>query len=207
MTPPYNTGKDFVYKDNFKEGKNEYYEKTGITKDGIKMDTNSDDNGRHHFNWLSMMYPRLFLTKQLLKDDGVIFISIDDNEQYHLRMLMNDIFGEENFVETLVWKKKGGTSNTETTIGDIVENVVVYTKRLSMINTNKRIIESKNYSHQDDGGFYFLQSLLKTDSGMYKRETMKYGVENPTTNKLVYPPKGKRWTVGEKTMHELKENN
>ncbi|OJA03108.1 site-specific DNA-methyltransferase, partial [Bathymodiolus thermophilus thioautotrophic gill symbiont] len=93
IDPPYNTGKDFIYKDNFTEGKSDYFERIGATENGIQLESNSDAGGRYHSQWLSMMYPRLFLAKQLLKDDGVIFISIDDNEQHHLKMLMNEVFG------------------------------------------------------------------------------------------------------------------
>ena len=101
IDPPYNTGKDFIYKDNFKQNRNDYFERVGVSNGGIKLETNSDANGRFHSDWLSMIYPRLFLAKQLLREDGVIFVSIDDNEQHHLKMLMNEIFGEENFVSNI----------------------------------------------------------------------------------------------------------
>ena len=103
IDPPYNTGKDFIYKDNFKQNRNDYFERVGVSNGGIKLETNSDANGRFHSDWLSMIYPRLFLAKQLLREDGVIFVSIDDNEQHHLKMLMNEIFGEENFVSILMF--------------------------------------------------------------------------------------------------------
>lgn len=109
IDPPYNTGKDFIYKDNFMQNVSDYYEQTGQTKDGIKMVANTEKNGRYHSDWLTMMYPRLFLAHNLLKDDGVIFISIDDNEVHNLRMIMDDIFGEENFVAciTIVGNPRG----------------------------------------------------------------------------------------------------
>lgn len=98
IDPPYNTGKDFIYKDNYTENISDYYEKTGQSKNGIKMTTNPESAGRYHSDWLTMMYPRLFLARNLLKEDGVIFISIDDNEIANLRLIMDEIFGEENFV-------------------------------------------------------------------------------------------------------------
>lgn len=98
IDPPYNTGKDFVYKDNYTENISDYYEKTGQSKNGIKMTTNPESAGRYHSDWLTMMYPRLFLARNLLKEDGVIFISIDDNEVANLRLIMDEIFGEENFI-------------------------------------------------------------------------------------------------------------
>jgi len=113
IDPPYNTGKDFVYKDNFRDNIKNYMEQTGqVDSDGNRLSTNSDTNGRYHSDWLSMMYPRLKLARNLLKDDGVIFISIDDNEVVNLRKLCDEIFGEDN-VEELIWNKESeGSSGT-----------------------------------------------------------------------------------------------
>lgn len=113
IDPPYNTGNDnFIYPDKFSETKSEYLkkikekdEKGYLLKEGL-FHKNSKENGQFHSNWLNMMYPRLFLAKNLLKDDGVIFISIDDNEVHNLRLLMNEIFGEENFIANLIWESK-----------------------------------------------------------------------------------------------------
>ena len=106
IDPPYNTGGDFVYKDNFRDNIQNYKEVTGqIDGEGNKIDTNTESNGRFHTDWLNMMYPRLMLSRNLLSDDGVIFISIDDNEQENLRLICNEVFGENNFVTTIVWQK------------------------------------------------------------------------------------------------------
>ncbi len=118
IDPPYNTGNDsFVYPDKFEESKSEYLMRIGdkdekgyLVKEGL-FKKNSRENGHYHSNWLSMMYPRLFLARNLLKEDGVIFVSIDDNEVHNLRMIMNEIFGEENFVETIIWQKKYAPQN------------------------------------------------------------------------------------------------
>ena len=105
IDPPYNTGKDFVYKDNFKDNIKNYKEITGqVDGEGRNLSNNPETSGRYHTDWLNMMYPRLKLARNLLKDDGVIFISIDDNEIDNLRKLCSEIFGEENFVSELVWK-------------------------------------------------------------------------------------------------------
>ncbi len=102
IDPPYNTGKDFIYRDNFKEPLKDYLEKTGQIDDkGNKLTTNTEASGRYHSDWLNFMYPRLFLARNLLRDDGVIFVSIDDHEVHHLRMIMDEIFGEENFVNLI----------------------------------------------------------------------------------------------------------
>ncbi len=105
IDPPYNTGNDFVYKDNFKEGERAYWEQTGITEGGVKLSTNTKADGRFHSNWLNMIYPRLLVARQLLREDGVIFVSIDDNEVTHLRKVMDEVFGEGNFVACIVWEK------------------------------------------------------------------------------------------------------
>ena len=99
IDPPYNIGKDFVYKDNFKNSIQSYLEQTGqLNGDGVKLTTNPETNGRFHSDWISMIYPRLFIARNLLREDGVIFVSIDDNEVTNLRKVMDEIFGEENFV-------------------------------------------------------------------------------------------------------------
>ncbi len=98
IDPPYNTGHEFIYPDNYREGLQEYLKFSGqIDAEGYKLSANAETEGRYHSKWLSMMYPRLFLARNLLRDDGIIFVSIDDNEVHNLRELMNEVFGEENF--------------------------------------------------------------------------------------------------------------
>ena len=112
IDPPYNTGNEFIYSDNYREGLDEYLRYTGqLSSDNTATSTNKDTSGRYHSNWLNMMYPRLFLARNLLREDGVIFFSIDDHEVHNLRVLMDEVFGEENFVGALIWQKskKGDT--------------------------------------------------------------------------------------------------
>ena len=130
IDPPYNTGKDFVYKDNFTQGVSDYYEQTGQTKGGIKMTANTEKNGRYHSDWLTMMYPRLSLAYNLLREDGVIFVSIDDNEVANLRMVMDEIFGEENFMGQMVWHARG---RSKTALSIDHEYILVYAKNLISI--------------------------------------------------------------------------
>jgi adenine-specific DNA-methyltransferase len=106
IDPPYNTGHDFIYNDCYTDPLHAYLKLTG-QKDGNGnlMTSNPETSGRYHSAWLSMMYPRLFLARQLLRDDGVIFVSIDDHEVHNLRRLMNEVFGDENFLATVVWQK------------------------------------------------------------------------------------------------------
>ena len=110
IDPPYNTGKDFVYSDKFNQDKKEYWEDAEMTENGFKIDTNSETDGRFHSNWLNMMYSRLLIARQLLKEDGVIFISIDDNEVHHLRKLCDEVFGEENFLGEFIWKRRASSN-------------------------------------------------------------------------------------------------
>jgi len=126
IDPPYNTGKDFVYSDNFTEDKKPYWEQTGVTENGIKIDTNVDTDGRYHSNWLNMLYSRLLIARSMLKPDGVIFISIDDNEVHHLRKLCDEVFGEENFGGQIIWQT--ATDNNPTQIATEHEYVLCYLK-------------------------------------------------------------------------------
>jgi len=170
--PPYNTGNDsFIYPDNFKESRLDYEKRIGekdevgyLMKEGM-FRKNAKDSGHYHSNWLSMMYPRLFLAKNLLKDDGVIFVHIDDNEVHNLRLLMNEIFGEENFVAIIIWKKKGGAGNTETYLGNITEYILLYSKNKNSTTLNKREIDI-DFNLKDSNGVYALESILKTDKGV-----------------------------------------
>ena len=112
IDPPYNTGKEFIYPDKYSETLDTYLEYTGQKdSEGRKFATNSETSGRFHSRWLNMMYPRLYLAKNLLSKDGLIFISINDNEARNLRSLLDQIFGEENFIAQLVWNTEGHTDN------------------------------------------------------------------------------------------------
>lgn len=112
IDPPYNTGNDFVYKDNFKDNIKNYKEITGqVDCEGCNISSNPETSGRYHTDWLNIIYPRLKLARNLLKDDGVIFISIDDGEQANLKKMCDEIFGEENFIANAIWEKKFSPQN------------------------------------------------------------------------------------------------
>lgn len=129
IDPPYNTGKDFVYPDNYKEGLQTYLEwSKQVNEDGKKLSSNSETEGRYHSNWLNMMYPRLKLARNLLATDGYIFISIGSAEYDNLRKLCNEVFGEQNFVENIIWNKR--IPKNDKGIGSIHEYVVVYARSL-----------------------------------------------------------------------------
>lgn len=178
IDPPYNTGKDFIYKDNFTENKVDYYERTGQTENGIKMTTNPESSGRYHSDWLTMMYPRLFLARNLLKEDGVIFISIDDNEVANLRLIMDEIFGEENFVAQLIWRKKKAYGRGDKYIIPQTEYILIYhktelLKEFGIPVESEKIL--KRYKYKDKKGKYELLPLWhKSPTGLYIRPTLQY---------------------------------
>ena len=129
IDPPYNTGKDFIYKDNFVVDKQEFLEDSGqVDEEGGKLVTNPESNGRYHSDWLSMMYPRLRLARNLLANDGVIFISIDDGEAGNLRKSCDEIFGEENLIANIVWQKKYTRSNDARWFSDNHDHLLCYAK-------------------------------------------------------------------------------
>ncbi|MST32040.1 site-specific DNA-methyltransferase [Acidimicrobiaceae bacterium USS-CC1] len=126
IDPPYNTGKEFIYPDNFKEGLTDYLRYSGqVDEEGFKLSANAETDGRYHSKWLSMMYPRLFIARNLLRDDGVILVSINDREVHHLRCLLNEIFGEENFYAQFVWNNEGNVDN-QSAVKTVHEYVLCY---------------------------------------------------------------------------------
>ena len=129
IDPPYNTGNDFIYPDDFSQSKKAYWETNGDTRDGIKLVAVPESSGRRHSKWLNMMQSRLLLARNLLKETGVIFISIDDVEVHNLRMLANEIFGETNFIAQLVWHKKYTRSNDAKFFSDNHDHILIYAKR------------------------------------------------------------------------------
>lgn len=127
IDPPYNTGKEFIYPDKYQENLDTYLAYSGqVDEEGKKFSTNTETVGRFHSNWLNMMYPRLFLARNLLSTDGVVFVSIADHELYNLKQIMNEIFGEENWIGTIIWKNS--TDNNPTQIAVEHEYVIVYAK-------------------------------------------------------------------------------
>jgi adenine-specific DNA-methyltransferase len=129
LDPPYNTGNDFVYKDNYNDNLGNYFAITGqVDENGKRINTNSESDGRYHSNWLNMMYPRLKLARNLLADDGVIFISIDENEIAQLQMIMKEIFAEENLIECFIWESIFRPSNMSRTVRKNSEYILAYSK-------------------------------------------------------------------------------
>jgi adenine-specific DNA-methyltransferase len=138
IDPPYNTGGEFIYPDNYKEGLADYLKFSGqVSGEGIKLTTNAETDGRYHSKWLTMMYPRLFLARNLLREDGVIFVSIDDHEVHNLRAVMNEVFGEENFIAQLVWEK--GRKNDAKLFSVGHEYMLVYSRSVLTLREQKAV--------------------------------------------------------------------
>ncbi|HAT7642596.1 TPA: site-specific DNA-methyltransferase, partial [Enterobacter asburiae] len=131
IDPPYNTGKDFVYPDNFQDNMKNYLEMTGQTEDGVRITTNAETSGRYHTDWLNMIYPRLKLAKNLLRNDGVIIISIDDSELSNIKITLDEIFGGENYLATLVWDRNRKNDAKYFSVGH--EYMLVYARNESYL--------------------------------------------------------------------------
>lgn len=215
IDPPYNTGKDFVYKDNFKDNIKNYKEITGqVDGEGRNLSNNPETSGRYHTDWLNMMYPRLKLARNLLKDDGVIFISIDDNEIANLKKICDEIFGEEN-CRGIVSRPTGTPSGQGYDIlVNEIDYVLVYAKTSSaaLLGLPFSKEDEKIYDQEDQWGKYLTRSLRKT-GGEDRREdrpTMYYAIKDPDGNDI-YPvgPTGyeSRWRCGEDSYIKLISEN
>jgi len=197
IDPPYNTGNEFIYPDNFKDNLDTYLKYTHQKdKDGRKFGTNAETSGRYHTNWLNMMYPRLKLARNLLQDDGVIFISIDDNEVSNLRKLCDEIFGEENFVANVVWQKKYAVSSDDPGIAPMHDHVLVFKKsekfnRNLLPRTEKQLSRYKSLDN-DPRGFWSSDNYVSNKSKS-ERPTLWYPIKHPKTDEDVWPNEDAVW--------------
>ena len=191
IDPPYNTGNDFIYNDDFKMTGEEYADVAGeIDEDGNRMVKNADTNGRFHSDWCSMIYSRLMLARNLLSDDGVIFISIDDNEVDNLRKICDEIFGSNNYVANLIWQSTPG-SNTGDDVKTVTENILLYSKNKSSCHfLNQEISYNEKYSNHDEyyekRGGYVLNKLDRRMTGSHYSEALNYSIRMPDGS-LLYP--------------------
>ncbi len=209
IDPPYNTGNDsFIYPDKFSESKADYEKRVGdkdqegyMTKDGM-FKKNSKENGQYHSNWLNMMMPRLYLAKNLLRQDGVIFVSIDDNEVHNLRLLMNEVFGEENFVAIFPWKKRTAKSDVPFGVSQDYEWIISFTKGEfgAGINVKRKYYYTEDYPN--DG--WRLSDLTKQTSAE-ERKNSAFNMVDPKTDKE-YPFNPNRvWAVSKDTFQSYYE--
>lgn len=223
IDPPYNTGRDFVYNDNFRQSAQEYIVNSGqLDSEGNRLEINSSSEGRYHTNWLNMMYPRLKLAKDLLSDDGVIFISIDENEVRNLMEICNEIFGENNLVADIPWQSRASIQN-DTDFSINHEYIIVYAKIRRTVNRRLKESNYKEWIKRDS----FVCKPLPLDKsnfdnpdndprGLWKadpfdapniRPNLTYEIINPNTGAKHLPPRGRCWrTDALKFASALKDN-
>ena len=208
IDPPYNTGNDFVYNDDFKQTRKSYEAEAGITDDegNVTRDDglHSNTGGHKHSNWLNMMYPRLFLARNLLRQDGVIFVSIDDNEVHNLRLMMNEIFGEENFVADFVWKHRKSSQN-DTDVSLSHNYTLCYARRRDDFRLTPLDVDSSKFSNPDNDprGLWVADPFDAPNI----RENLTYPIVNPLTGEQHLPPGGRCWRFSkEKFASALADN-
>ena len=199
IDPPYNTGNDFIYPDDYKENLTTYLQYTGqVDAQGKRFSTNTDTEGRFHSKWLNMMYPRLFLAKNLLSDNGVFFISIDDNEVSNLRKICDEIFGEENFIGCFVRRRRQSQANLSKNLSTIHEYVLCYAKNLTItLNKVSESIKEDHYKNPDND--YRGQYVTMPCSNKGGAE---YEITTPTGKKHI-----DEWRFKEETYNSLLQDN
>ncbi len=189
IDPPYNTGKDFIYPDNYTESLQTYLEYTGqVDAEGRKFGTNTDTDGRFHSKWLSMMYPRLYLARNLLREDGLIFVSIDDGEMSNLRSAMNEIFGEEHFLAAIAWEKRYTRSNNARLFYSLKDTIVVYRRSdaVSYLREARTAKAKEIYSNPDnDARGPWTSSSYVNPARKEDRPHLVYAIRNPFSGEMV----------------------
>jgi adenine-specific DNA-methyltransferase len=200
IDPPYNTGSDFIYRDDFAQSREEYDKEAGVfDEDGDRLFKNTETNGRFHSDWCSMIYPRLVLARNLLRDDGVIFISIDDNEIAQLRKVCDEVFGVGNFQGCILWKKKTNGNNMGV-IPPVHDYIVVYSKNSSRVVDIGFEVSSdeqaSGYSNPDNDhrGLWDTMDLSANHKGPY------FAITNPLNGQVHYPPQGRYWVFNEQEV-------
>jgi adenine-specific DNA-methyltransferase len=185
IDPPYNTGKEFIYPDNYSENLDTYLSYTGqVDAQGRKFSTNTEAEGRFHSKWLNMMLPRLYLARNLLRDDGVIFISIDDHEVKNLRELCDEVFGEENFISDIIWEKRFTRNNDAKLMSSVIDHIILYRKseecvRLREQRTEKSDSIYKNPDNDPRGPWTSVSYISQRTKE--QRQNLSYAIRNPIT--------------------------
>lgn len=208
IDPPYNTGNEFVYPDDYSENLSTYLEYTGQkNNEGRKFATNAETDGRFHSKWLNMMYPRLFLARNLLKEDGIIFISIDDNELNHLKTLCNEIFGSENFIGVFVWKRRqNADSRNQTNVSADHEYIVSFAKSSEVRFLGRKIDITKYTNPDNDPRGSWASIDLSGLATKDQRPNLHYDIVDPKTG-ISYPPNPKRgWSKSKLVIDKMIED-
>ncbi|HYT44468.1 MAG TPA: site-specific DNA-methyltransferase [Methylomirabilota bacterium] len=203
IDPPYNTGNDFVYPDNYADPLETYLEISG-QKDanGNLLTSNPETSGRYHSAWLSMMYPRLYLARQLLREDGIIFVSIDDHEIYNLRMLMNEIFGEESFLACFIWhRRQMPDSRNQDRASVDHEYVLSYRKPNAKLRGNDIDLAKYKNPDNDPRGDWFSADITGL-ANKEQRPNLHYDVVNPSTGIVYHPSPTRGWSCSRETFQQ-----
>lgn len=209
IDPPYNTGNDFVYNDDFAENAEEYLDRSGqFDEEGNRLFQNTESNGRFHTNWLNMIYPRLKLAKDLLSDNGVIFISIDENEVQNLRKICDEIFGEQNFISQLGWQKVYSPKNQARYFSNDYEFVLCYCRNKDVFTIGmlpRTAAMNARYKNPDNDprGDWKPGDCV----GNGERKNGYYDVVSPLTGKVFNVPQGKHWVYAPDTMKNMLAEN
>ena len=195
IDPPYNTGNDFVYNDDFSQSADEYVHNSGQTdEEGNRLVVNTESNGRFHTDWLNMIYPRLKVAKDLLSEDGVIFISIDDHELMNLISLGNLVFGEACFVSNVIWQKNYSAKNNSQGVPATTEYIVVYSRKPSWMPKRLSRTEEMNSKYKNpDNDIAPWRSDNPCAPGASTHQGMVYAIQHPFTGELLYPYNGACW--------------
>lgn len=207
IDPPYNTGNDFIYPDDYSDNLENYLRITGQKdEDGNIISSNPETSGSYHTRWLNMMYPRLRLAKNLLLEDGIIFISIANNEIDNLKKISDEIFGEANFLGIIDWESKTKCQNTKTAkyqLQNKQEYVLVYKNKIDRYEFNLKIIEQRQYPCKDEfGNKYRLEQIGEmSSSGIRGRNSMIFEIDG------IWPREGNQWKYGRETIDLFKERN
>ena len=203
IDPPYNTGNEFIYPDKWQDNLDTYLRYTGqVNDEGFKLSANAETSGRYHTNWLNMMYPRLKLARNLLRDDGAIFVSIDDHEIHNLRHLMDEIFGPESFVATVIWEKADSPRNSARLFSEDHDYILVYSKDPTWTPNRLPRTEEANsiYSNPDsDSRGPWLPGDPYANKPYSKGQ---YTITGPTGRKFS-PPAGRYWRISEEKLWQL----
>nr|WP_244393450.1 site-specific DNA-methyltransferase [Bartonella tribocorum] len=204
IDPPYNTGNDFVYKDDFKDGIQNYLEMTRqLDNEGKRIGTNSSSAGRYHTNWLNMMYPRLKLARNLLRDDGVIFISIDDNEVHNLRKLCDEVFGEENFIAQLIWRRRAPSGMSENNVSIDHEYVLCYQRSGIFEFMGRKKIFDKYQNPDNDPRGPWIADNLTVGMNASMRPNQAYDLIDPRTGHIFPYNPNRVWAYIPESMERL----
>lgn len=204
IDPPYNTGNDFIYEDDFKEETGEFLKRDSqYDEQGNRLTSNFDSNGRFHTDWLNMIYPRLRVARDLLTDDGVIFISIANQEIDNLKKIGDEIFGMQNFVGIIDWESKTKCQNTKTAkrqLQNKQEYILVYKKQSNRFEFNLQKTEERSYPNEDEKGYFRYEQIGEMSAnGIRGRTTMTF----PILNTL--PKEGNQWKYGKETINQFLE--